>query len=91
MNSRANARRLEKGQRERIVPFGFQALRWLRRYLASAALEPDDYLLPGQAGNRLSRKRIDEVIKASAQAAGVHDGRVSAHDLGRHLCPVGGL
>jgi integrase/recombinase XerD len=74
---------VEKGQRERIVPFGFQALRWLRRYLASAALEPDDYLLPGQAGNRLSRKRIDEVIKASAQAAGVREGRVSAHDLRR--------
>jgi integrase/recombinase XerD len=74
---------VEKGQRERIVPFGFQALRWLRRYLASTALEPGDYLLPGHAGNRLSRKRIDEVIKACAQAAGVHEGRVSAHDLRR--------
>jgi site-specific recombinase XerD len=74
---------VEKGQRERIVPFGFQALRWLRRYLASAALEPDDYLVPGQAGNRLSRKRIDEVIKACARAAGVREGRVSAHDLRR--------
>jgi integrase/recombinase XerD len=74
---------VEKGRRERIVPFGFQALRWLRRYLASAPLEPDDYLLPGQAGNRLSRKRIDEGIKACAQAAGVREGRVSAHDLRR--------
>jgi integrase/recombinase XerD len=74
---------VEKGQRERIVPFGFHTLQWLWRYLASAALKPDDHLLPGQAGKRLSRKRIDEVIKASARAAGVREGRVSAHDLRR--------
>lgn len=74
---------VEKGQRERVVPFGFQALRWLRRYLASAGLGPDDYLLPGEAGKPLSRKRIDEVIKGCARAAGIRKGRVSAHDLRR--------
>jgi site-specific recombinase XerD len=74
---------VEKGRRERVVPFGFQALRWVRRYLASAGLRGDDFLLPGQAGKRLSRKRIDEVIKACARAARVHQGRVSAHDLRR--------
>jgi integrase/recombinase XerD len=74
---------VEKGRRERVVPFGFQALRWIRHYLASAGLRGDDFLLPGQAGNRLSRERIDEVIKTCARAVGVHEGRVSAHDLRR--------
>jgi integrase/recombinase XerD len=74
---------VEKGQRERIVPFGFQALRWLRRYLSSAGLGADAFLLPGQVGGRLSRKRIDEVIKACARAAGIRGGHMSAHDLRR--------
>jgi site-specific recombinase XerD len=46
-------------------------------------LRGDDFLLPGQAGRRLSRKRIDEVIKACARGAGVRGGHVSAHDLRR--------
>ncbi|MGH9890764.1 MAG: tyrosine-type recombinase/integrase [bacterium] len=74
---------VEKGRRERIVPFGFQALRWLRRYLVTAKLGEDEFLLPGRDGRPISRKRIDEIIKACARKAGVRDGRVSAHDLRR--------
>jgi site-specific recombinase XerD len=74
---------LEKGQRERIVPFGFQSLRWLRRYISAARLGADGYLFPGRNGRPLSRKRIDEIVKAYAQAAGVRRGRVSAHDMRR--------
>lgn len=74
---------LEKGQRERTVPFGFQALRWLRRYIAAARLGHEDHLFPGRNGRPISRKRIDEIVKAYAQAAGVRRGRVSAHDLRR--------
>jgi site-specific recombinase XerD len=29
---------IEKGRRERVVPFGVQTLRWLRRYVAAAGL-----------------------------------------------------
>lgn len=74
---------LEKGQQERTVPFGFQALRWLRRYTAAARLGHEDHLFPGRNGGPISRKRIDEIVKAYAQAAGVRGGRVSAHDLRR--------
>ncbi|MGH2710273.1 MAG: tyrosine-type recombinase/integrase [Actinomycetota bacterium] len=74
---------VEKGRRERIVPFGFQALRWLRRYLVTAKLGEADFLLPGRHGRAISRKRIDEIIKACAANAGIRDGRASAHDLRR--------
>jgi site-specific recombinase XerD len=74
---------IEKGRRERVVPFGFQALRWLRRYLVAARLGEDDFLFPGSDGRPISRKRIDEIIKACARKAGVRRGRVSAHDLRR--------
>lgn len=74
---------LEKGRRERVVPFGFQALRWLRRYLVTLRVAEADFLLPGRDGGAISRKRIDEIIKACARKAGVRNGRVSAHDLRR--------
>lgn len=74
---------IEKGQHERILPFGVQTLRWLRRYLTTARLRSDDPLFPGYGGRPLSRKRIDEVIKRCAARAGVRSGRVSAHELRR--------
>jgi site-specific recombinase XerD len=74
---------IEKGGRERVVPFGFQALRWLRRYMAAGRLAEEDWLFAGRNGGPISRKRIDEVVKACAQTAGVRRGRVSAHDMRR--------
>jgi integrase/recombinase XerD len=74
---------IEKGQHERILPFGVQTMRWLRRYVISAHLQLDDPLFPGYAGKPISRKRIDEIIKRAATRAGVREGRVSAHDLRR--------
>ncbi|MGH2764963.1 MAG: tyrosine-type recombinase/integrase [Actinomycetota bacterium] len=74
---------IEKGRRERVVPFGFQALRWLRRYMVAARLGDEDFLFPGRNRRPISRKRIDEIVKACAEKAGVRKGRVSAHDLRR--------
>jgi integrase/recombinase XerD len=74
---------IEKGQRERVVPFGFQALHWLRRYVVAARLTDEDLLLPGRDGRPISRKRIDEIIKFCARKAGIRRGKVSAHDLRR--------
>jgi site-specific recombinase XerD len=71
---------IEKGSKERILPFGVQVQRWLRRYLVAAGLGLDDWLFPGYAGSPISRKRIDEVIKRCAARANVREGRVSAHD-----------
>lgn len=74
---------VEKGERERLLPFGVQTQRWLRRYLAASRLELDDFLFPGQNRKPLSRKRIDEIIKRCAKQAGVRNGRVSPHDFRR--------
>lgn len=74
---------IEKGRRERVVPFGFQLLRWLRRYVVAARLTDEDFLLPGRDRRPISRKRIDEIIKGCARRADVRSGRVSAHDLRR--------
>ncbi|MBA3629464.1 MAG: tyrosine-type recombinase/integrase [Actinobacteria bacterium] len=74
---------LEKGQRERVLPFGVQALRWLRRYIAASRLTLEDPLFPGKAGRPISRKRVDEIIKECAGRAGITRGTVSAHDLRR--------
>lgn len=74
---------IEKGEKERILPFGVQVQRWLRRYLAAAGPSLEDFLFPGYTGCPISRKRIDEVIKKCAARAGVREGHVSAHDLRR--------
>jgi len=74
---------IEKGGKERILPFGVQVQRWLRRYLAAAGLGIDEFLFPGYTGRPISRKRIDEVIKKCAARGGVREGKVSAHDLRR--------
>jgi site-specific recombinase XerD len=74
---------VEKGQGARVMPFGFQALRWLRRYVVAARLGDEDFLFPGRVGRPISRKQIDEIIKRCARRAGVRNGRVSAHDLRR--------
>jgi site-specific recombinase XerD len=74
---------IEKGGKERILPFGVQVQRWLRRYLVAAGLGVEEVLFPGYTGRPISRKRIDEVIKKCATRAGVREGRVSAHDLRR--------
>lgn len=74
---------IEKGQHERILPFGVQTMRWLRRYLITARLQLDDPLFPGHAGKPISRKRIDEIVKRATTQAGVREGRVSPHDLRR--------
>lgn len=74
---------IEKGEHERILPFGVQTMRWLRRYVISARLQLEDPLFPGYAGKPISRKRIDEIVKRAAARAGVREGRVSSHDLRR--------
>ena len=81
--SERRIRVIEKGQRERVVPFGFQVLRWLRRYIVAARLGNEGFLFPGREGRPISRKRIDEIIKRCARRTGVRSGRVSAHDLRR--------
>lgn len=74
---------VEKGAKERIVPFGIQTHRWLRRYVIAAGLDDPDPLFPGRTGKPMARRTVDDIIKACAKRAGVRDGRASAHDLRR--------
>jgi len=67
---------LGKGSRERLVPFGDEALDWLRRYLAQArpailqGRSSDDLFVTGR-GEAMSRQTFWRIVKRSALVAGV--------------------
>ncbi len=81
-----------KGDRERLVPIGDEAIAWLGRYLAEvrpALLEMGRAgtvrggpVFIGDRGRRLGRQRAWEAIRAAAARAGLAE-RVSPHTL-RH-------
>ena len=76
-----------KGDRQRLVPVGAQALHWVRAYLKTARPslvkrgEPGT-LFVNHAGRRLSRQGLWGIIKKAARRAGVR-ATVSPHTL-RH-------
>jgi integrase/recombinase XerD len=64
-----------KGSKERLVPFGDEAARWLLRYLQEArprlaGARPGKALFIGRTGKRLSRKGIWKNYAAAAALAG---------------------
>ncbi len=66
-----------KGARERLVPFGAEAGAWLQRYLQQARAEilggqASDALFVTARGGAMTRQRAWMLVKAHAQAAGVH-------------------
>jgi integrase/recombinase XerD len=81
-----------KGDRERLVPIGDEAVGWLERWLTggwpillartgeSPARGGPVFL--GERGRRLSRQQAWAAVKTAARAAGLHD-RISPHSL-RH-------
>jgi integrase/recombinase XerD len=76
-----------KGSRQRMVPVGAQAARWLRRYLDDGRRPSGKRLDPGtvfmnRAGRRLSRQGLWGILKRSARRAGLR-ATVSPHTL-RH-------
>jgi integrase/recombinase XerD len=65
-----------KGNKERLVPLGEEAARWLRRYLKEsrpvlAGARPGNALFIGRTGKRLSRKGIWKNYAALADLAGI--------------------
>jgi len=75
-----------KGSRQRLVPVGAQALRWVRRYLESRStslkrLDPGTIFL-NRSGRPLSRQGLWVILKRSARRAGLR-ASVSPHTL-RH-------
>jgi integrase/recombinase XerD len=76
-----------KGQKQRLVPLGEEAGRWIRRYLEAARPHlvrrgDPGFLFVNARGGPLSRQALWGIVRRAARAAGVH-GPVSPHVL-RH-------
>jgi len=76
-----------KGSKERLVPVGEEALRWLQRYLAGPRGEllkgiPSEVLFPSRRGTQMTRQTFWYRIKIYAQRAGIRK-HLSPHTL-RH-------
>ena len=75
-----------KGGKERLVPFGKSAARWLSRYLGSARPGLDRkrsaHLFLSVRGAPMTRQRFWQLIEGYGRAAGIR-GRLTPHSL-RH-------
>ena len=78
---------LGKGNRERLIPLGEEAVRWLKAFISGARNDilldrSTDYLFPTRRGDRMTRQAFWHIIKGYARKAGV-DRELSPHTL-RH-------
>ena len=76
-----------KGNRERLIPLGEEAVRWLGGFITTARGEilldrTTDYLFPTRRGDRMTRQAFWHIIKRYARKSGV-DRELSPHTL-RH-------
>jgi integrase/recombinase XerD len=78
---------LGKGNRERLIPLGEEAVRWLKTFVESARADilldrSTDFLFPTRRGDRMTRQAFWHIIKRYARKASV-DRDLSPHTL-RH-------
>ena len=78
---------LGKGNRERLIPLGEEAVRWLRAFIGGARADilldrSTDFLFPTRRGDRMTRQAFWHIIKRYARKASV-DRDLSPHTL-RH-------
>jgi integrase/recombinase XerD len=76
-----------KGEKERLVPVGEEAMEWLERYLNQArpmilGARQSDYLFVTNRGSSMTRQAFWHIIKRYAKQAGI-DKHLSPHTL-RH-------
>jgi len=76
-----------KGDRERLIPLGEEAQRWMCRFIDGPRMEillerQTDYLFPTRRGDRMTRQAFWHIIKRYAQTAGIGK-KLSPHSL-RH-------
>jgi integrase/recombinase XerD len=76
-----------KGNRERLIPLGEEAMRWLRQFMQGPRVEillerQTDYLFPTRRGDRMTRQAFWHIIKRYAKKAAVEKD-LSPHTL-RH-------
>jgi integrase/recombinase XerD len=78
---------LGKGNRERLIPLGEEAMRWLKDFAQGSRSEillerQTDYLFPTRRGDRMTRQAFWHIIKRYARKAGIAK-ELSPHTL-RH-------
>jgi integrase/recombinase XerD len=78
---------LGKGNRERLIPLGEEAVRWINDFSRGSRTEillerQTDYLFPTRRGDRMTRQAFWHIIKRYARKAGVSK-ELSPHTL-RH-------
>ena len=78
---------LGKGNRERLIPLGEEAMRWLKDFAQGSRSEillerQTDYLFPTRRGDRMTRQAFWHIIKRYSKKAGVEK-ELSPHTL-RH-------
>jgi integrase/recombinase XerD len=78
---------LGKGNRERLIPLGEEAVRWLRTFMENARADilldrSTDFLFPTRRGDRMTRQAFWHIIKRYARKASVNRD-LSPHTL-RH-------
>jgi integrase/recombinase XerD len=78
---------LGKGNRERLIPVGEEAVRWLQDFIVGARNEilldrTTDYLFPTRRGDRMTRQAFWHIIKRYARKSSI-DKELSPHTL-RH-------
>jgi integrase/recombinase XerD len=78
---------LGKGNRERLIPVGEEAVRWLQEFIAGARNEilldrTTDYLFPTRRGDRMTRQAFWHIVKRYARKSSI-DKDLSPHTL-RH-------
>jgi integrase/recombinase XerD len=76
-----------KGNRERLIPLGEEAVRWLGDFVRGARGEilldrQTDHLFPTRRGDRMTRQAFWHIIKRYAKKAGIEK-ELSPHTL-RH-------
>lgn len=76
-----------KGDRERLIPLGDEAQRWLKEFIDGPRMEillerQTDYLFPTRRGESMTRQAFWHIIKRYAQKAGIQK-KLSPHSL-RH-------
>jgi site-specific recombinase XerD len=79
-----------KGNRERLIPLGEEAVRWLTDFVRAPRSEilldrTTDYLFPTRRGDRMTRQAFWHIIKRYARKA-VIDKELSPHTLASRLC-----
>jgi integrase/recombinase XerD len=76
-----------KGDRERLIPIGEEAQRWLREFVSGPRVEillerQTEYLFPTRRGDRMTRQAFWHIIKRYGKKADIL-GKLSPHTL-RH-------